>query len=85
MLRETKLTDDPFCCFCATEGRKTPGEVVDHKKPHKGDVDMFYDFDNLQVLCKVHHDSHKQRIERGNVVIQYGADGFPLKPRRIET
>ena len=38
--------------------------VVDHKIPHRGDADLFWDEDNLQALAKQHHDSVKQSQER---------------------
>lgn len=77
-MRGTKLTEEPFCVFCDKMGLKMPAEVVDHVKPHRGDLELFFDYDNLQSLCKPHHDGDKQRMEKGSIVIQYGPDGFPL-------
>lgn len=39
--------------------------VVDHIEPHKGNLVLFWDANNLQALCKKCHDTHKQRLERG--------------------
>lgn len=81
-LRSTRLSEEPFCRFCERKGLKIPAEVVDHVKEHKGNLDLFHDYDNLQSLCKSCHDSAKQRMESGNVVIEYGPNGFPLPIRR---
>jgi 5-methylcytosine-specific restriction protein A len=40
-------------------------EVVDHIKPHKGDMTLFWDENNWQSLCKMHHD-RKTILERNN-------------------
>ncbi len=39
--------------------------VVDHIRPHRGDYDLFFDVDNLQLVSKAWHDSVKQSQERG--------------------
>jgi len=38
--------------------------VVDHKRPHRGDADLFWDPANLQAVSKEYHDGAKQRQER---------------------
>lgn len=38
--------------------------VCDHRRPHRGDARLFWDPANLQTLCKVCHDTHKQAEER---------------------
>lgn len=55
------LADNPFCVQCDGEGRATLAEVVDHIRPHKGDVGLFWDVANWQPLCKVHHDRKTAR------------------------
>lgn len=37
--------------------------VVDHKKAHRGDHDLFWDSSNLQAVSKEWHDKVKQRQE----------------------
>lgn len=59
-------------------GHTTLATVVDHVEPHKGDVTLFYDPDNLQSLCKDHHDSTKAREEHGGAEIGCDKDGIPL-------
>lgn len=76
--REWFLRNNPLCVFCGEEGIAVPAEVVDHIKPHKGDVALFYDTKNWQPLCKPHHDGFKQRLERNADVVQTGLDGWPV-------
>ena len=54
--------------------------VVDHIKPHRGNELLFYDARNLQSLCKLHHDSTKQREEKRGVQIGCDVDGIPNDP-----
>lgn len=68
----------PLCAFCMEMDIVTIADVVDHVKPHKGDPVLFWDPGNLQSLCKAHHDGTKQRMERGQTVVRFGADGWPL-------
>lgn len=81
-LRLDHLVKEPLCVYCQREGKITPATVVDHIKAHKGDLSLFYDPCNLQSLCKVHHDSSKQKAETKNVN-EIGCDinGFPLDPK----
>lgn len=53
--------------------------IVDHIVPHKGDLVLFHDPENLQSLCKPCHDRDKAAIERGNAVTYYGVDGYPIE------
>lgn len=64
-MRTQKLLLSPFCEECAREGRRKRGEEVDHIKPHRGNVNLFYDFENLQTLCKPCH-SRKTMQERNH-------------------
>jgi len=50
------LRDNPLCCKCMRNGRFTPATVVDHIKPHRGDMVLFWDRSNWQPLCKSCHD-----------------------------
>lgn len=79
ILRAHQLTLNPICVMCDQMGRTTAATVVDHKIPHKGDVSLFFDPDNLQSLCKTHHDSSKQAAEkRGVDAIGCDESGWPL-------
>ena len=61
--------------FCEQTGVRLAGRypspsspVVDHKRPHHGDPDLFWDEDNLQVVSKQFHDGEKQRQEKRGLV-----------------
>jgi len=76
--RATYLRSHPLCVMCEREGRVTAATVVDHIVPHRGDQRLFWDVENnWQSLCKSHHDSAKQREERGRTQA-VGEDGWPV-------
>lgn len=50
-------------------GRKHPhAAVCDHIVPHRGDLALFWDENNLQSVCKEWHDREKQRLEKRGFV-----------------
>lgn len=59
------LQHNPLCVMCLQEGLTTAADVVDHVVPHQGNEVLFWDNSNWQALCKRHHDSDKQKMERG--------------------
>ncbi|WP_136057728.1 HNH endonuclease [Candidatus Halocynthiibacter alkanivorans] len=68
-LRQEILLRDGWICQqtgVALIGRSPAANspVIDHKIPHRGDLDLFWDIDNLQAVAKHWHDSEKQRQER---------------------
>lgn len=71
------LARHPLCAFCEAKGLLTPATVVDHKTPHRGDQDLFWDESNHQPLCKPCHDGEKQRMEKSGQVEQYS---IPMPP-----
>ncbi len=63
-LRWSVLVRDLFTCrICRTAVADTSLLVADHIKPHRGNLDLFWDESNLQCLCKKCHDTVKQREE----------------------
>lgn len=58
-LRQTKLRDCPLCEICGAEATE-----VHHIKPHNGDLELFYDYDNLMSIC---HDCHVKETQRESV------------------
>ena len=78
-LRERQLMQEPLCRFCLATEEVTAAEVVDHIKKHEGNEALFFDPDNLQSLCRHHHDSAKQAMERGRKVFACGVDGYPIE------
>lgn len=88
------LRSNPLCRMCAEQGRTIAATVVDHIEPHKlkdaiksGNQAviakahlLFWDKRNWQPLCKQHHDSTKQRMEKHGVAIGCDVNGYPLDP-----
>ena len=66
--------------MCLKIGDTTAAGVVDHMKPHREDVDLFFDDTNLQSLCKACHDRHKQRQEKSGTLAGADVSGMPLDP-----
>ncbi len=77
-LRHHQLREHPLCALCAKLAQVTAATVVDHVVPHRGDVDLFFDPDNLQSLCKRCHDGAKQQLEKSGTLRGCGVDGVPL-------
>lgn len=77
-LRQHQLANQPLCEFCLRREVVEVATIVDHRTPHKGDVALFHDPDNLQSLCKRCHDRDKRLEERGKTVVYFGTDGYPL-------
>lgn len=77
--RAHHLALNPLCVMCAKEGRTKAANVADHTRRHRGDEVLFWDPANLQSLCYSHHNSDKQRIEKGGKARQtIGTDGWPI-------
>lgn len=50
---------------CMASGAGLPyAHLVDHIEPHRGDMELFWDSNNWQSLCRTHHSRDKQREER---------------------
>lgn len=64
-LRERVLLRDMYQCRMCGRIQIGKGEtIIDHIKPHRGDLALFWDETNLQVLCKSPcHEQHKKHIE----------------------
>lgn len=92
--RADHLRRNPLCVFCRDKGRAVAASVVDHiKAPRLGDAKLsgdaeriaeawrlFWDRTNWQSLCKLCHDSTKQRMEKGGR-LGCSDSGLPLDPR----
>jgi 5-methylcytosine-specific restriction protein A len=53
-LKKRVLTETPFCCYCGI-GKNESRLEVHHKIPPRGDLDLFFDINNLTVLCSICH------------------------------
>lgn len=60
--RASFLLQHPTCACCPS-----PATTVDHIKPHRGDMALFWDRTNWQPLCTTCHSRHKQRLERREI------------------
>lgn len=80
ILRKEQLSRQPLCAYCEAQGLTVAASIVDHIQPHKGDISLFSNPDNLQSLCKHCHDSHKQRLEKSGNAIGCSVYGDPIKP-----
>lgn len=77
--RERYLLSNPLCVYCMKQGKTEIATVVDHISKHNGNQDLFWDESNWQALCKLHHDSTKQREEKRKIEsVQIGVDGYPV-------
>lgn len=54
--RESFLRAHPLCAEHERGGGLAAASVVDHIKPHRGDMKLFWDRSNWQGLCKPCHD-----------------------------
>lgn len=50
------LRENPLCEECKRNGKYVQATVVDHKTPHRGNQELFWDKRNWQALCKPCHD-----------------------------
>ena len=74
------LAANPLCVKCLAQSRTVAATTVDHVKPHKGDMKLFWDPKNWQSLCTTHHSATKQAEEKRGRVIGCDASGRPLDP-----
>ncbi|CAG9262174.1 hypothetical protein PCAR4_560018 [Paraburkholderia caribensis] len=62
-MSDMSLADVMFACVIL-EIPEPVGTIGDHIIAHEGDETLRLDPNNVQTLCKRHHDSEKQRRER---------------------
>lgn len=68
-LRWSVLVDALFqCSRCGKIEGNTALLVADHKTPHRGRAELFWDRNNLACMCKDCHDTIKQREEQAQLV-----------------
>ena len=90
LLRVTILTRDGYRCqkcdVALSGGRSNPNSaVVHHKIPHKGDLELFYDPNNLEAVCWKCHSGALQSEEVLGYSKEIGADGWPTDPKHPGT
>jgi hypothetical protein len=87
-VRQLVLTRDHFTCQRAgcevslVDGRNKPNSaVVHHLTPHKGDLELFFDPDNLQSVCWTCHSGPIQSEEIRGFSTEISESGWPTDPR----
>lgn len=66
---------DLFTCkICGDIHHNTSLLVADHIKPHKGNIDLFFDEANVRCICKRCHDGAKQSEDRTGIAVERGID-----------
>lgn len=78
-IAKAQLQAEPLCRMCIEQGTICAATVCDHVEPHAGDPDKFWN-GPFQSLCKRHHDSTKQQIEKSGFARGNGTDGRPIDP-----
>ena len=74
--RNAYLYEHPLCVYCEREGKVTAANVVNHKIPHRGDQQLFWNIENWESLCFTHHNSDAQMSERsGRVRTKFDSQG----------
>jgi len=88
VLRERVLLRDSFKCqhkgcgaFLKRGRTHQHSAVIHHLKPHKGDLDLFFDIDNLQAVCWSCHSGDIQSIDARGKATQIGEAGWPTDGR----
>lgn len=66
--------------MCAAMDMQVRAVIVDHRVPHRGNEKLFFDYDNTQSLCKLHHDALKHSNEMRGYDKTIGSDGWPVDP-----
>lgn len=79
-LRRDRLSREPLCTRCMAKGKVVPATVVHHRRPHKGNEELFFDPRNLESVCKDCHDGIIQQFERVGFSKEIGVDGWPVDP-----
>ncbi|MDG5498959.1 HNH endonuclease signature motif containing protein [Marinobacter sp. BGYM27] len=59
------LAKHPLCVNCSDNNRVAAATDVDHIKPHRGDMQLFWDRSNWQGLCHPCHSAKTAREDGG--------------------
>ena len=76
--RQAQRARQPLCELCLERGIVKEMAVVNHRQPHKGDMALFLDPENLQSACAPCHDGPVQSYERTGRMRGCDANGVPM-------
>lgn len=77
-MRMKQLRKQPLCERCLGHSIIKPATIAHHKQPHRGNLTLFYDANNLASSCADCHNIDEQRIERGGKARRsVDASGWP--------
>lgn len=76
-IRDKQLREQPLCEWCIEREIVEPATEVHHSIPHKGSEAIFWSGPFIST-CQSCHASRGQREDLGQVVIRFGADGWPI-------
>ena len=79
-LRARQLAKQPLCEPHLKQGKVVAANTVNHRVPHKGDMTLFADPENLESACAACHSGLIQAEERRGHVIGCDAGGRPIDP-----
>lgn len=80
-LRDAQLLRQPLCEYCLDRGKVTEAKVVNHRIPHRGDLDLFHDPDNLESTCAPCHDNTVRQVELWGYHNRVSETGWPVDRR----
>jgi 5-methylcytosine-specific restriction enzyme A len=87
-IREVVLARDKYRCqvkncgqFLQSGRNHARSAVVHHIEPHKGNLGLFYDLENLQAVCWTCHSGEIQSEEALGYSKTIGEDGWPVDPK----
>ncbi len=75
--RKAQLDRIPWCEPCKRLGKSRKATVANHKKPHRGDRELFFRGE-IESACKNCHDQAIQREEREGFSREIDTDGWPI-------
>jgi len=85
-VRQQALVRDLYTCqrcHCIViEGNRhhPRAAIANHKRPHKGDPELFFELTNVETVCKSCHDTRIQREEARGYTIGCDETGKPIDP-----
>ena len=79
-LRDYQLALFPLCKYCLNHGDVVAANTVNHIKPHRGDLELAFDHDNLESVCETCHNVHSDAQDKGKTMAGCTDDGLPIDP-----